>query len=396
MKILMIFIDMLRPNLLNTYNKSMPINRIDRQIQNWGGTVYTNCFTPAPDTPRSNACLWSSRYPRDNGCDNRLKYPGFFMKDDVEDLFKILKKHNYSFNFYMHPSTKAVGVLPICVSNSGFYSNGQILEEFLKQVDVTENSLTYISIEDFHEVVTDYYAQMKCANVGFEIVGKSLELINQYLDMDMFDQVFILSDHGFKEREKYYGNDYLKQLGRDRTQIFMLYREKGNHVICYNDKLCSIMDIYPTVCEKGGFEYSPESIEGISLCSGYEKKFIMIEDHKTFNSDLGQTIEYWGFWTKKGLACVNSDLIWISDFDITSQEKNEYENYLSERASCFCENVKMRKIRKYYDEGLVTCPNYFDGTPRKKCIPLDETIKINLYKALKVMKKIVKKLIQRA
>lgn len=394
MKILMIFIDMLRPNLLNTYNKQMPVNRIDKQIQKWGGTVYTNCFTPGPDTPRSNACLWSSQYPKENGCDNRLKYPHFFMRDDIEDLFKLLKKNHYSFNFYMHPATKDIGELPKCVSDCGFYSNGQILEEFLKQVEIGEDSLTYISLEDFHAVITDCYAQMKCVNIGYEVVGRSLELIDQYLNLDIFDQVFIFSDHGFKEREKYYGDDYLQQLGRDRTQIFMFFRKRGDRAISYNDKLCSIMDIYPTVCEEGGLEYNEKSIEGISLCSKEEKEFIMIEDHKTFNAELGQTIEYWGIRTKKGLACVNSDLIWRADFEITSQEKRDYENYLYERASCFQENVKMREIRRYYDECLIGCPNYFDGTPRKKRVPVDEKFKMSLERLKSTIKKMLKKILQ--
>lgn len=55
MKILMIFIDMLRPNLLHIIDESQPAREVEKVFEKWGGTLYTNCFTPSPDTPRSNA-----------------------------------------------------------------------------------------------------------------------------------------------------------------------------------------------------------------------------------------------------------------------------------------------------------------------------------------------------
>ena len=54
MKIMMIFIDMFRANILNMFNDNAPYTNIDNLFEQWGGTIYTNCYTPAPDTPRSN------------------------------------------------------------------------------------------------------------------------------------------------------------------------------------------------------------------------------------------------------------------------------------------------------------------------------------------------------
>ena len=50
MKILMLFVDMLRPNRFNVYDKNMLKNAVDHLIKDLGGTLYSNCFSPAPDT----------------------------------------------------------------------------------------------------------------------------------------------------------------------------------------------------------------------------------------------------------------------------------------------------------------------------------------------------------
>ena len=52
----MLFVDMLRPTVC-IYNKDLEFNEIDKIISRLGGTLYTNCFSPGPDTPRSMAAF---------------------------------------------------------------------------------------------------------------------------------------------------------------------------------------------------------------------------------------------------------------------------------------------------------------------------------------------------
>ena len=52
MKILVIFIDMIRPNRLSTFNdKIVADTPLDLSLRELGGTYYTNCFSQGPDTP---------------------------------------------------------------------------------------------------------------------------------------------------------------------------------------------------------------------------------------------------------------------------------------------------------------------------------------------------------
>ena len=82
MKILLCFIDMLRPDLLNLYGNRF-VSQVDLFFEKLGGTVYRNCYTPGPDTPRSTACILTGCYPKKNGCDARVKYPKYFLKKNI-------------------------------------------------------------------------------------------------------------------------------------------------------------------------------------------------------------------------------------------------------------------------------------------------------------------------
>ena len=87
MKILILFVDMLRPNRFGIYNEQIKENLIDDFVKNLGGDLYQNCFSPAPDTPRSMACFYSGQTPINNKCDTRVKWPGKFLKKEEPNIF---------------------------------------------------------------------------------------------------------------------------------------------------------------------------------------------------------------------------------------------------------------------------------------------------------------------
>lgn len=365
MKIGLIFIDLLRINLMNVYDTCNYENRIDRQIKKWGGCLYTNCYTPAPDTPRSMACLWSSRYPCDNGCDNRMKYPFYFLNKDNPDFLQLFMNNGYVVNSYIPETTEKVGILPNCIKDHKKYFSSRNLVEFLDSIKIEDNSITLFNFDDFHWAVSDCYAQKKHVNIGYEKMGEALELIEEKIGIDTFDVTIVFSDHGFKYREEFAGNDYFKQLNGDRTKVFMFVHEKGDKKMNYNYKLCSIMDVYPTLCNYAGITYDRSGIKGIDLRDKEEYEYIILEDHKTFSALLTQTIEYWGIRTKKGLACINCDEVWAADYELTEDEKEKFVQLLENEASCFIDNIRIQRAKEYYVEGLENNPLYWDLTPRK-------------------------------
>lgn len=101
---------------------------------------------------------------------------------------------------------------------------------------------------------------------------------------------------------------------------------------------------------------------------------LIIEDHRTFNAELGQTIEYWGILDREGMHCVDSWHNWIGPA-LSEEKKREYEELLLRKATDYEKNVKMGQIRKFYEDCLVSTPYYFDGEPRKTHCPLEMKIK---------------------
>ncbi len=372
MKILMIFVDMLRMNLLNIYDDKNNASGFDRQLYKLGGTVYKNAFTSSPDTPRSNGSLWTSNYPKFNGCNNRLKYPKYYLNEGYPDFLALLKNKNYKMNFYIAPAMRSTGELPPSVNEYGTYSDGRTLSDFLKSISCEDNSLTFLGFNDFHQVISDCFGQEKYLTWGFNIVGNIIETIDSILNIDSFDLSIIYSDHGFKKREENF-DTILKMLDRARTQIFLFVHQKGDKGIQINDKLHSIMDIYPTICDCCRVPYS--NIVGKNLLKGDGHEKILIEDHRNFSVSLGQAIENYAVRTEHGLACIDCEGNWSSDYSITEEEKGEFLSFLSENATDFSENLKMTKILKYYQNFLVACPTFFDGSPRRIHKPIINTIR---------------------
>ena len=103
---------MLRPNRFSVYNQNQNPNLIDDFISELGGTLYSNCYSPAPDTPRSMAAFYSGKLPFENGCDSRVKWPKKFLNDDNDTFFKKFLENDYKLTFFSNPNERKTGLFP--------------------------------------------------------------------------------------------------------------------------------------------------------------------------------------------------------------------------------------------------------------------------------------------
>ncbi len=141
MKILVLFIDMLGGYYLNSINPDFPETKMDELIRSEGGTVYTQCYTPGPDTPRSCACMWTGVYPKENGCDNRLKWPAYFMDPQPENCWKILAEEKYTVNVYLRRASYDVGLIPYDDRIHFFHDS---VFEFFDKAQITDKSFNML------------------------------------------------------------------------------------------------------------------------------------------------------------------------------------------------------------------------------------------------------------
>ena len=374
MKILTIFIDALRPGLLNLCDNTRPVSALDTCLKNvgGGGTFFTNCYTSAPDTPRSLACFWSSNYPRFNGCDSRAKYYAYYQNYDRPSFLSLMKNEGYTFNFYISEVRRLIGELPFLSSDSEHdnYSGDKTLEEYLRTLDVKDNSLTCFMFKDFHMILDDYFGQTKHLETkGLKIAADILEMINAKLGFDNFDMVILFSDHGFKLYEETFDTN-LKYLGKPRTQIMMFVHKKGDTQFSCCNKLASIFDVYPTVLDFCGINYDKSKIEGINLFSPEAHDMLMIEDYSKFYLDRNTRIEKWAVRTEKGLAACDYHQKWEAEYDITDEEIAAFTSLLSKKSVSFDEIAKIERINNIYRTitpgagGNALGNMFFDGKKR--------------------------------
>lgn len=308
MKILFVFTDMLRPNLLKSYNsKIKKKGPLDDFIESFGGTLFQNCYTPAPDTPRSLGCLHSGLYPNKNGCDTRIRWPYYFYKEKNSLLESLIEK-GFDVTYYATDNKLNVGPLPESAKKKVKILNclskfDEAINEDLKN---DKDSAYFLTLDDYHwanddyghNSLGDYYGQLHLKN--------SLESFFRNNNQDMFDHIFWFSDHGHKLYSELKNTDKHSLLNDDRTQIHLLVRKKNETQLSYDNKLRGIIDIYPTILKIIKASVNVE-LDGLDLYSKEGHDFIVFEDHSDFSVALSQVIDNWAVRTRDELYIESLD-----------------------------------------------------------------------------------------
>ena len=331
MKILFVFTDMLRPNLLRSYNSKIKNKGpLDDFINDFGGTLFQNCYTPAPDTPRSLGCLHSGLYPNKNGCDTRIRWP-FYFYNERHSLLESLVETGFDVTYYATKNKMNVGPLPKGAKEKVNIVN--CLSKFGKAVSKDlkndEDSAFFLTLDDYHwanddyghNSLGDYYGQLHLKNY--------LESFFKNNNKDMFDHIFWFSDHGHKLYSELKNIDKNSLLNDDRTQIHLLARKKNEMQLSYDNKLRGIIDIYPTILSIIEASVDVE-LDGLDLYSKDGHDFIVFEDHNDFSVSLSQVIDNWGVRTRD--ECYFESLESRALFKITGagdyQKKAKIDNEL--------------------------------------------------------------------
>jgi hypothetical protein len=389
MKYLLIFIDALRPNMLKLYDNSMLETSLDKTLKHLGGTIFTKCYTPSPDTARSTACLWSSKYPMANGCNTRVKWANFFMKSPECTFFYLLYQHGYSFNIFAG-GREFTDSIPPFFDDEHKKSGGMTLSEWMLNVknagQVTDNSMTYIYLADFHMRLDVIGYNKRNASKALNFVNELVQTIDNILDIHSFDYVIMFSDHGclLKEDGRLSKSNLLIN-GRIQTYLQVINNSKNDNKQMYSvdSKLRSIMDIYPTVLDFANIDY-PKNIDGKNLFSDIGHDHILLEDHLNFSIDVGISPKIWGVVDKEGIHVIEYDGVWKS-MSMDKEKLIFYKKELEEKMSFFSDYQKQFYIIEQYNKLRVglRISSYSDGQKRK-------TLSYIIMNIILILKKIVK------
>lgn len=353
MKMLVVFVDMLRNNLVTG----------DSQIGKWfkkvGGTRFTECWTPMPDSAGSLGSFFTGTYPRKHKCTSRLKYPKHYLEG--YNLFNLLEEKNFETIVHMNKNEIGVGMMPDF--NGKVYEDFNEMFECLKK-DTDQDLFAMVCLADYHWAMDDYRYRIKGNKIGQKRVLNILEKLEP--TFELFDYVVVFSDHGCKlyhELKTQPKIKMIKMLDRDRSNVVMFVHKKGDTELKENNKLCSIMDFMPMVCSILGVE---KDFDGIDLFSEQEHEFIAIEDSMDFAPKLSVSHDIWAVKTKV-------DLFSTTLYESTdSVECYKFFELLRRKTCSFKEMEKMKKILDKY--GKLIKPEYkgvgyyTDGTKRHTSI----------------------------
>lgn len=342
MKILSIMCDMLRPNILDFHRCRE--DSYENLLKSLGGTYYCNCFSQGPDTGRSMGCYWSGMIPQDNGCNTRAKYPKFYLKES--SFLDELVKEDFDLYFFTNPNEKILGDLPPTYETIGAHNEDLNFIKFIKGIDMSRSNIyAHLVLTDFHWALDDYGANGEGVEIGLRILKENISNLFHVIFPDEFDYIIIFSDHGFKYDVEFEKENKVLLLNRDRSNTVMFIRKKGDDEFKVNEKLCSIIDVFPTIYEMIGKEYQGY---GYSLFSDSEPEYIISEDHGSFLPQVNQRIEYWAV-IKKNVIYLRSYTEYCRDdgkeFEL---DKKEFDEFLCDKSMSFKEAFKQLNILELY------------------------------------------------
>lgn len=349
MKILALFVDMLSTEYMNLCNKNISINCMDIFLQDLGGTLFSNCYAVAPDTPRSAACMWSGLYPKKNLCTNRVKWPRDFLNRDADNIWKILKLSGHTVNIFMDDNAYEMGLIPLC-GNEHVYTES--IYQFFEQADLTEDSFNFFYLPDLHYVLDELDYRMAGYEEALEFQLSVIKEIMDFYDAkELFDNIILFSDHGFKPTDMESGNHIIEDI---RTKIAVQIYKKDDGKLFIDDRLRANLDLMPTICEL--LNYTPQNeIDGISFFDEQGHGYVMIEDLGAFGSWFGQSIEHWAVilrdQSKHWLECDGS---WEHSDSLVMFDEKKYEKLIQDKMCGYEENRVVsqtaRRYQKYMDE----------------------------------------------
>ena len=287
---------MIRANRLSTFNPNIKIDTpLDTAFKELGGTIYTNCFTPGPDTPRGIATFLTGIEPYKNGCNTRLKWPRSFLNKNLTTVFDIFLEQNYKLDLYSSLNERTVGLFPEHISKMDIFNKDHDLDKYLNNITLEDKHFVFIGIPDYHWAFDDLGYTKQGEKESYKITKDVYDLIFKRFDKDDFDHIFIFSDHGFifNYEMKKYPREFL--LNDDRTNIILLHHQKHQNKIKISDRLCSLADIFSTYQHILNIKIT----HGISLLSEKERDYVISEDHSNFMPSVNQNIELWSLTTKE-------------------------------------------------------------------------------------------------
>jgi|GEM_PF-4078277 len=284
MKLLILLTDMVRADRIQSYNSSLAqATPLDSFISSFGGTCFTNAYTVAPDSSRSCAALFTSHYPKENGITHRFLWPRESINPQLPTMVSLFEEHAYRSIHYVGYGLPAARIIPSLQPHHSLHLGtfDAYTKELAQAITQEENLISYCALDDYHWAIDDLGAHLASEHVAQTVTKEALDLLFSRIDKDAFDYIVILSDHGMKMDHEA-GKAPELDINDNRSRIFMLLRKRGESDVMQDTRLCSVLDIMPTLVEASPHLSTDllKQMKGSSLLSTPTNTPLIIEDWK--------------------------------------------------------------------------------------------------------------------
>ena len=357
MRVVLVFVDMLRRDLVYS-EKQFKNNEIANLLRGLGGTIFTNMWTPAPDTPRSLAVYYTGENPDNNGCDRRYKWPRYFLNKELGNIFQYVKKD--TIRCFSNPNEREIGLFPSELYCSQVTHNEDLdLSGYLEKQKQLNEYLDVICLPDLHWANDDLrYDERKIEKI-LKPVAESLQLVlNHYCKNDV-DHIIIFSDHGFKYAHQLKQEEESKFLNADRSNVYFQHYQKNTN-INVNQRLGSIT---------GFRDFFYKLISGKVDYSSFYRDKVYIEDFlSTGDAGVGSRPNIWARVDNLGYTAFQFSEIALLDSPDTSLEFQRFcddpANWtsfasLSMELRLVARNRKLLTEKTTYTNGLIRQSSFF-------------------------------------
>jgi len=346
MKTLIIFMDMLRTDFLNTYSKKAQKSVIDEFFLSFGGTTYTNIYTPCPDTGRSLASFWSMNPCYLTDCNKRGKYPKQFLNNST--FLDVLEGDHVNINLYSHHREN---IFPHQFDGEKYKIHSLSYSQYSG-----ERSLTFIDLPDVHHVLDDFGYTIRGVQKAHIQLLDSLNFLFSNIDKDQFDTIVFFSDHGHLlniER-----GTKINFLDYRRSRIFLHIYNKGDNKHSNSNVFNSITIIGKKILE---LYSSDNNINKLEIND--EIDWLLIEDFFGITTGINQIPDIWNIKTNSSDNQLDLNGIYTNKRDFFSliAKYNLFTEYPH-----FKTLISEHSVFLSYGKPIKSYPPYFNGKVRKK------------------------------
>ena len=333
----MFFADMLRANLLFSDADARIRNPLEQLLAQLGGTLFSNCITSAPDTPRSMGIFFSGQSPSSNGLNRRSMWPGPFLSPSTEVLFGRVIEAGHPLKIVAQ-SVEAAGLLfPSEIqAHATFFASPEQLAAQRGPNEPLE--ITFVQSNSYHDVVSARAGHKSAHLEGCRILAEEIQNALDSLALGPGDQFVLFSDHGCKLSNDGYGlHEYIN---RDRSQVAFYHSDFSNGSMKANDGLFAMEDIHFVVSKLLQDALNDEAaVMPISLTIPKTRELVHVEDHAAFSTNIGDPTRRWAVFSEdfeyfESLGAGSKVHLLKTPGGLSSQDAEELAiSYLNEFAS---------------------------------------------------------------